>query len=570
MSSSFSTNIKDYTLSELMGILQINELNPTEIKQKTNKYYEKYKYEDPELAIFFKNIQSNLLQYSDYLTENNSKQETKNKIIVEGFTSTSNPLNDAIYPPAEKQITDWYENEALSQSDQNQQDKITDRKQKIDVFGNEQVPMKREQVATTDTFQLPVKQDSLNPNLKNTITRFINIDSQFRQYTNGVDSGSTNFTLDLSDTLKDVLSIRLYSYQIPYTWYTIDDAYGNTCLWIINEDFIIPVSIAPGNYTSTEFTSTLNTSFQTAGFIDLSNNIVSYNPNNGLITISLFGITYLDPIYGTDTFICSGETIIQFYDFTGGLKCSGVKCQTKTNNFFNGTLGWLMGYRLPYINVIENGNIAPAVLNLSGPKYLLLSIDDYNQNHVNNSLVSIAQLSNRLKMPEYYSPDIPSTCIPATQRGNNLAEIIKQSQLQSLFDLQTTNPLNGLLIAGKYEEDYSATQIVLPSAPRTLTQAQLYTINQINSNENNLTNYLAKAPISSDILATLPIKTSGVSTGTLLVEFSSSLQNNIRTYFGPINIERMSVQLMDDKGNLLNLNGGDWCITLICDCLYQY
>lgn len=566
MSSSFSTNIKDYTLSELMGILEINELNPTEITQKTNKYYEKYKSEDPNLAIFFKNIQSNLLQYSDYLTDNTSKQETQNKIVVEGFTDRS----DAIYPPGEKQITDWYENEALPQSDQNQQDKITDRKQKIDVFGNEQVPMKREQLATTDTYQLPVKQDSLNPNLKNTITRFINIDSQFRQYTNGVDSGSTNFTLDLSDTLKDVLSIRLYSYQIPYTWYTIDDAYGNTCFWVINEELIIPVSIAPGNYGPTEFVDILNQSFQSAGFMDPSNNIVSYNPNNGLITLSLFGITYLDPVYGTSTFICSEETIIQFYDFTGGLKCSGAKCQTKTNNFFNGTLGWLMGYRLPYINVIESGNIAPAVLNLSGPKYLLLSVDDYNQNHVNNSLVSISQLSNRLKMPEYYSPDIPSTCIPANQRGNNLAEIIRQTKIQSLFDLQTTNPLNGLLIAGKYEEDYTDTQIVLPSAPRTLTQAQLYTINQINNNENNLTNYLAKAPTSSDILATLPIKTSGVNTGTLLVEFSSSLQNNIRTYFGPINIERLLVQLMDDKGNLLNLNGGDWCITLICDCLYQY
>jgi len=568
MQSSYSTNIADYTLAELMGILEINEINPTEIKKITNNYYEKYKYEDPNLAIFFKNIQSNLLQYANYLTENTTTHETQNKIIVEGFTS-NNSQNDAIYPPGEKQVTDWYENEALTQTDENQTNKITDRKQKIDVFGNEQVPMKREQIATTDTFQLPVKQDSLNPNLKNTITRFINIDSQFRQYTNGVDSGSTNFTLDLSDSLKDVLSIRLYSYQIPYTWYTIDDAYGNTCLWIIETDIIIPVSIAPGNYSPAEFVTILNQSFQTAGFIDSSNNIVSYNANNGLITLSLFGISYSDPVYGT-SFICSGETIIQFYDFTGGLKCSGEKCQTKTNHFFNGTLGWLMGYRLPYINVIENGNVAPAILNLSGPKYLLLSIDDYNQNHVNNSLVSIAQLSNRLKMPEYYTPDIPRTCISANEKGNNLTEIIRQSKTQSLFDLQTTNPLNGLLIAGKYEQDYTPTEIVLPSAPRTLTQAQLYTINQINNNDNNLTNYLAKAPTSSDILATLPIKTSGINTGTLLVEFSSSLQNNIRTYFGPINIERMSVQLMDDKGNLLNLNGGDWCITLICDCLYQY
>ena len=103
--------------------------------------------------------------------------------------------------------------------------------------------MNREQVSTTDTYQLPVKQDSLNPNLKNIITRFVNLDSQFRQYTSGVDSTSTDYTLDLSDTLKNVLSLRLYSYQIPYNWYTIDSSYGNTCLWISEGDLNIVISI---------------------------------------------------------------------------------------------------------------------------------------------------------------------------------------------------------------------------------------------------------------------------------------------------------------------------------------
>ena len=68
----------------------------------------------------------------------------------------------------------------------------------------------------------------------------------------------------------------------------------------------------------------------------------------------------------------------------------------------------------------------------------------------------------------------------------------------------------------------------------------------------------------------IPIKISGSNTGTLLVEFSGSLQDNIRTYFGPVNIDRMHVKLLDDKGNVLNLNGADWSITLISENLYQY
>jgi hypothetical protein len=197
-------------------------------------------------------------------------------------------------------------------------------------------------------------------------------------------------------------------------------------------------------------------------------------------------------------------------------------------------------------------------LDLNGSKYLILVIDDYNQNHVNNGLVSITQLSNKLKLPNYYSPDLPYTCLNPGQQVSNLSDIMSG---------QTSN---GLLVAGKYEGDFSPTQIVLPSAPRILTQSQIYTINEINKNRNNNTNYLSKAPTSPDILAIIPIKPSGVSTGTLLVEFSGSLQDNIRTYFGPVDIDRMCVKLLDDKGNVLNLNGTDWCVTLICECLYQY
>ena len=235
------------------------------------------------------------------------------------------------------------------------------------------------------------------------------------------------------------------------------------------------------------------------------------------------------------TFNISTSTQIIFYDFTGQLQCN-VNCISKSNHYFNNTLGWIMGYRLPYYNVDISGNIAPCILDLNGTKYLILAIDDYNQNHVNNGLVSITEYSNVLKMPSYYSPDLPYTCLPA--------------------DPNTS--------------EYSKTQIMLPSAPRTLTNSQLYTINEINKNRNNTTNYLSKAPTTSDILGILPIKTAGLTTGSLIVEFSGTIQGITRTYFGPVDIDRMCVKLLDDKGNILNLNGNDWCVTIICECLYQY
>jgi hypothetical protein len=589
--TSLDTNVSNYTLSELLTIVELNneDINEETILTKTNKLINKFKIKKPELSVFFKEIQSQLLQYVNGLESNEEDEDEDNigKIVVEGFGSMT---NDAVYPKGEKMITDWYENENLTQSNQNQVDKITQRKQKIGVFGNQHAQMKQEQIATTDTFSLPVKQDSLNPNLKNTTNRFVNLDSQFRQYTSGIDSTSTDYTLDLSDTLKNALKLSLYSYQIPFSWYAIDTAYGNTCFWIVDTsaNLSIPISIPSGNYTQDAFVNQLNTSFTQAGFSFPSrsnlalypsppypspyldaNMPVYYNSNSGKITMFLADGSFNDPLGKEPTFnITKTYTSIIFYDFTGVLQCN-IQCKSNTNHYFNNTLGWIMGYKLPYFPIEPSGNVASSILDLNGTKYLILVIDDYNQNHVNNSLVSIAQYSNTLKIPSYYSPDIPYTCITPAQQGNNLTQLVDGVIAQN--DVLTPGPQNGLLIAGKYQQEYISTPIVLPSAPRTLTSAQLYTINSINSNNNNLTNYLAKAPTSSDILAIIPIKTSvGVPTGSLLVEFSGSLQDSYRTYFGPVNIERMAVKLLDDKGNILNLNGNDWCVSLICECLYQY
>jgi len=537
-----SFNVDDYTISELQTILNLEDDDMTEedIINTTNKYIDNFSDSDERLSQFFEDVQTKLLQY------------------INGEESHE-------YQPDNKQTEKWIKNEALPQDDKIQKNKNTDMVQKIDVYENDHMPMNREQLGINNNINVPVAQDSLNPNLKNTIKRFINLDSQFRQYTSTSSSSSCDYTCDLSDTIKNALSLSLYSYQIPYSWYTIDTAYGNTCFWIFDQsnNQNINVSISVGNYSQEQFIQELNDAFTSKGF-SFTSNPVTYNKNSGILTMKLYGGSYTDPSGENPSFNIDEKTQIIFYDFNGYLQCN-VNCVSKSNHYFNSTLGWIMGYRLPYENVNKNGNIASSILDLNGTKYLILVIDDYNQNHVNNSLVSISQFSNTLKIPSYYSTDIPNVCI---HQKSNLNSLVTQVQLEAVFDNTTQN---GLLIAGKYENDYMNTEVVLPSAPRTLTNAQLYTINSINANNNNLTNYLAKAPTSSDILAIIPVKTSvGVPTGSLLVEFSGSLQDSERIYFGPVNIERMAIKLLNDKGNVVNLNGNDWCVSLIAECLYQY
>ena len=190
-------NVDNYTITELLEIMELDDPSSEEIIDTTNKYINRFtKEKRPQLVSFFQNIQSKLLQYINQL-------ETSGE--------------DAEYAPNQKQTEDWIKYEALPQDNSVQKDKITDRVQKIDVYDNNHLPMNREHLGVNNNYEVPVVQDSLNPNLKNITTRFINLDSQFRQASGGTESMSTDFTLDLSDPLTDVLSLRLYSIQIPYT-----------------------------------------------------------------------------------------------------------------------------------------------------------------------------------------------------------------------------------------------------------------------------------------------------------------------------------------------------------------
>ena len=383
----------------------------------------------------------------------------------------------------------------------------------------------RDQNKSDNSYTIPIKKDILNPNLKNVVTRLIHLDSQFRQST-ATTGSSTDYTLDLSDPLKNVLSLRLYSIQIPFSWYIIDLAYNNHTFWFtITDQTNRQVILPAGNYTPTTFVDALNMTILTVVH-DISGVPVSYNESTGKLTFKLETTT--------------GPAIenMVFFDFEGILI---------TAPYVNSTLGWLMGFREAIVTV-STTNIPAAVLDLYGTKNLLLVLDDYNQNHVNNGLVSITETSNTLSLPSYYRPDLPFTVQPPINEYNTNIEDYGDSAIRTFKQLP----------------------IMQPTSPRILTQSQIYTVNEIMKNRERTMTYRMRAPTSPDIFAMIPMKHGGMKIGDVYVEFGSSLQTNMRVYFGPVNIERIRIRLLDDKGNIINLNGIDWSVTLISENLYQY
>lgn len=558
--SNIDTNVDNYTIEELLEILNLDLKNysSNKIMENSNKYIDRFNAENNIfLSRFFQDIQTKLIQY-----------ENKKK----------NNQYPSLYEPNNKQTNEWYKYEALPQDNQIQKDKITDRFQKIDVYDNQHVPMNREHLGVNNVIDTKIAQDILNPNLENITTRFINLDSQFRQSSGGIEGLATDYTLDLSDPLTDVVSLRLYSIQIPYTWYTIDKQYGNTCFWITNYEISYLISILPGNYSPSEFCIELNTQIENTGFTGSFSDTspISYNINNGKLNIQL--TNYNDPsntplniISLTDTFDITSNAYLTFFDATGEKQC-GKNCISQ-NFTFNNTLGWLMGFRLPLTPIYSEGNNPIAVLDLYGSKYFILVLDDYNQNHINNGLITITEISKKLNLPSYYVPTLPLQCssfnLPTDNQKQTIANL--NSLDENDFNSIGINPQNiGNLLKDKAELSFKTNQKVIATAPRTLTQAQIYTINEIIKNKEQNTSYRGKAPTASDTFALIPVKHIGMKTGEMYVDFSGALQDNKRIYFGPVDIDRIHIKLLDDRGYIVNLNGSEWCITLISENLYQY
>ena len=461
------------------------------------------------------------------------------KRIIDDIDMNPNPEPPTIKDP-----------QYLKQDDFLQNARITDRKNKVKILSDENgnhETMKREQLGVLNSHPLPIAQDMLNPTLKNITQRILVVDSQYRQSITATTS-STDFTLDLSDILTNTLALKLYSYQIPYAWYTIDSTMGTSCFWVVNSGTTYRISIPDGNYSQQQLVTAIQYQLDT-----ILNVVAPFTGNH-------FDISY-NSISGRSCFLFGAynpqiTAEVVFYDSEFYSSCS-TTCANSMK--LNNNLGWILGFRplddknLPlhfsivvdsHVNYNIPGNPAPynldnaffsdGPIDVYGTKYLTIVLDDFKQNHLNNGIVNIVDTDTTLSLPDYFNADIPNVCAPDPQLNNTI----------SPFYVQST--------------------------PRPLTQAQLYSINQIL--ENRRTTYKSRitGPTTTDVLGIIPIKKQGLSSGDMLVDAGSSLAYNTRTYFGPVDITRLRVALQDDMGRTLNLHGANWSVSILVELLYQY
>jgi hypothetical protein len=87
-----------------------------------------------------------------------------------------------------------------------------------------------------------------------------------------------------------------------------------------------------------------------------------------------------------------------------------------------------------------------------------------------------------------------------------------------------------------------------------------------NSNVNSFLAPFENTNLNKNIIARISIPDAGFGTTIIASHSNGFLVSEIRKYLEKVNIQRMHIQLLDDAGNVINLNGSDFAITFKVVC----
>ena len=258
-------NVAEYNDEELYQLLDLSHPTDRELEAKIVMMMTKYA-SNENMYNFFVDVYQH---FFDVVNEDEEEEEDDTTDAVQDGFGIQDKANEGKSPNVEgrsqEPFTQQVQGQVLDQQQVQEQDQAqTQAQAQLPV----QPPPKFSNKTFTTTNTIAYPQGTVNPLLKKTIRRVISIDSQFRDKT--LYPYSTNFTFNLSEPLRDVVSMKLYSVQIPYTWYTINNYFGSNFFYIKgvstgvdNDHHSYKISIPSGNYASSDFVTAINKSITT-------------------------------------------------------------------------------------------------------------------------------------------------------------------------------------------------------------------------------------------------------------------------------------------------------------------
>jgi hypothetical protein len=175
-------------------------------------------------------------------------------------------------------------------------------------------------------------------------TKYINIDTRFRDEYNYL--STANYNVTLPQRITDVSTMTLMSIEVPMSFYNISSTIGNNYFTVTHNGTTTTITIDDGNYTI----STLKTALNSA----LWGYDLSYNYSGSHSTMNTK----------------SGSVTV---NFAVGSTGSNDKYNIKSK------LGWILGFRQLSYTVTTSTTTSEAFYDLNGSRYLYLALDEFNK-----------------------------------------------------------------------------------------------------------------------------------------------------------------------------------------------
>lgn len=245
--------------------------------------------------------------------------------------------------------------------------------------------IKREQTPYINTYNSEYFPDVMNPLKMRVISKYLNIDTRFR---NG-NTNSTEFIINLPVKLKNVVSMQMTAFEFPVAFYGICAKYGNNYINLtatqqlleggeITEESKI-VKIPDGNYDAIEFIKMINACI-------LQNEDKTPIMPESLFNYIRFRLDITDAGAGTakvflESYGDFGYTIKSItMDFTRDI--NGMPDRTPLTSKIGGNLGFIKGKYEGQTSYLSETLIEPANI-----RYFFIVVDDFN-NNVNDQYIS--------------------------------------------------------------------------------------------------------------------------------------------------------------------------------------
>jgi len=372
-----------------------------------------------------------------------------------------------------------------------------------------------------ETYSKNLVDGKINPLKRTSYRKLININSRFRD--NYTTCPSTNFFFNFPEIINKVVSMRLNNILLPNFIYTVNSNTGSDNFTIIitkSDESIVTkiIKIPNGSYSPQKIVTKINSIISNSVIENMNYIVLKYDDTTSKMSFDI-------------SWNAAAMTNITEVTFDFSYK-EPTRQSNNVNHLYNQisnniykdqlTLGWLLGFRGNYINNATTTTTST-----------ITSSTNVQQNTLNAIRNRHSTLLIKKNGEQYL------------EKNNYCCE-------------NTSTTINNMFIYNCESSD-----LVLESESIFDPIVNRYFMLSVNDFQNNHNRCLISPSLSESMADT-----------NLLAKIYSNAsetfyENPERLYFGPSNLSRLHIKLLDEFGRIVDLNNGDFSFTLEIEILYD-